>query len=478
MNNFASTSRVAAAALAVAGAGLFAPAANAAYTGPTAKCQGASIIGGGASFQRAAQTAWGADQLSITGWALGTSWGTLATSSTATSGFGFAGAGTGSCGSFRSSNKTIKYAATGSGGGRNSWSANGNPAHRDSNASFTATDEAPSPAEEANMESVGITGAAQLLTVPVAQSSIAVMVNLPEGCRLVDATRRKATIQNLEKIWYGEKVTWGSLLNSSTALGPTPATDDLPQTQASCTNTFLKRVVRKDSSGTTFAFKQTFDFSVNNRWSTGATDYTSTANNTVWPNDAAPKAVLRPASNGNGPLADLVAATPSAIGYSDLATARSKGFGFSGVNDRRFWLAVTAPKSATLVVTNDPAKDAGETPATYGANCSSSGSRIYTNQPSSSLDNWYNVTGASQYYVGGNYPFCTLTYALSYDNNEAVQGMTEPKARTVSDYLKYVTGTGQGVLAAADYQALPVDPTGATPQPRNVAQAGADMIDW
>ncbi len=192
------------------------------------------------------------------------------------------------------------------------------------------------------MESVGLSGAASLLTVPVAQSSIAVMVNLPEGCRLVDATRRKATIQNLEKIWYGEKVTWGSLLNSSTALGPTPATDDLPQTQASCTNTFLKRVVRKDSSGTTFAFKKTFDFSVNARWSNGATDYTSTANNTVWPNDAAPKAVLRPASNGNGPLADLVAATPSAIGYSDLATARSKGFGFSGVNDRKFWLAVTA----------------------------------------------------------------------------------------------------------------------------------------
>ncbi len=478
MNNFASKSRVAAAALAVAGAGLFAPAADAAYTGSTPACRGASIIGGGASFQRSSQTAWGADQLNITGWALGTSWATLPTSSTATSGFGFAGAGTGSCGSFRSAGKSIKYAATGSGGGRNSWGANGNAAVRDSNASFIGTDEPPSPAEEANMESVGLSGSANLLTIPVAQGAIAIVVNPPEGCRLVDSSRRKATMANLEKIWYGEKVTWGSLLNSSTALGPTPATDDLPQTQASCTNTFLKRVVRKDSSGTTFAFKQTFDFSVNPRWSNGTTDYTAPANNTVWPNDAAPKAVLRPASNGNGPVVDLVAATPSSIGYADLATARSRGFGFSGVNDRKFWLAVTAPKSPSLVVTNDPAKDAGETPATYGANCSSSGSRIYTNQPSSALDNWFNVTGASQYYVGGNYPFCTLTYALSYDNNEVVQGMTEPKARTVSDYLKYITNSGQGVLAAADYQALPLDTTGGTPQPRNVAQAGADLIDW
>ncbi|MBJ7473259.1 MAG: substrate-binding domain-containing protein [Solirubrobacteraceae bacterium] len=499
MKNPVLRSRVIGLALgAIAGSGLFAQAAEAAYTGPTLPCRGTSIDGvGTSSLNQVNRFAWGADRLSLVGWpawTLGsTPIGNLIVQDRAETGFGFAGNGTGSCGSFRSQGKTIGYAPTGSGGGRNSWVANGTTP-RDATAAFTATDEAPSMSEEANMEWFGLVGPTNLLTIPVAQSAIAVIVNLPDGCTLASDSYRKATLANIEKIMWGEKVTWGSLLGSSAALVGTPTPGG-----GTCRDKAIKRVVPRDSSGTTHAFKQVLNVSVNNRWETepwkqisptnptSVTDevnFMATANNTAWPNvpgvtaaysHSNIKSIAR-ADYGEADAAWKAIGTDSSISFADLATARWAGFGYYGTSDDRFWLQVTAPSGGSSVVTNDPAKDPAEAPDVFGANCSSqSTGRDYGSLPAEGAKgNWNAVTGAKARFKSGEYPICALTYVLAYDNY-SVTPTPEPQARTVSDFVKYMTGTGQTLLAAADYQALPT--VGPNPL-RPIAVAGANAIDY
>ncbi len=439
-----------------------------AYTGATTQCNGASIVAGGASLQKAAQqTKWGADELDTATFVLGTStFGGLPVKTTATTGFGFAGApgGTGACTGRRAAGKKVGYASVGSGAGRNSWSANGTTP-RDKTAAFIATDEPASPStatppEETNIESVGLTAATVSETIPVAQASIALLVNLPTGCTLKTTAARTATLTNLEKVLFGDSTsqTWGALLGSANL---TPST---------CATTKVKRAARLDSSGSTFALKNVLQ-KKNARW--GSYILPTSASNTSWPNDTASYPVIKPTTTGGGPLATLVSNTPGSLGYVDLATARGAGFDFGGITDTKFWLRINVP-SASGTVTVDPALNATPGTTVKGANCGAT--RAYTNQPASTQSNWFNVVGAKATYSATEYPVCTLTYVMAYDQYRNVPTFTEPQARTVFDYVSWVVATagGQSLLASGDYQALPTG-TGSL---QAIAAAGAARIDW
>jgi hypothetical protein len=98
---------------------------------------------------------------------------------------------------------------------------------------YVGTDEAPTAAQIVHAKSNA--GGANPVIIPVAQTSIAVVANLPAGCSITGGI----TWKDLSKIFAGTIVKWSEL-----------ETDN-----GGCGTNSIVRVVREDGSGTTFQFK-------------------------------------------------------------------------------------------------------------------------------------------------------------------------------------------------------------------------------
>jgi hypothetical protein len=423
--------------------------------------------------------------------------------------------------------------------------------YRDETDRFGATDFAPNPVEEGNIDNgpngAGNPGSGKIHVLPVAGAAITVIVHFPEGCELetpgsgtvpasgsgsandntttggvndpkgpggdlsefaTDDSFAEGTLrvhipaQALEEIWEHKITTWGAI--------PTPAggstlehfmtgapTSSQETGIAHCGEVPIRRIVRLDTSGTSYNFKAYLSLlpSFGNDggaklWKEGQVGST----NTAWPLGgasevgipavAANKAtnvceeptdqICHAASSGGGGLTNAVNATDGSIGYVDLATAREKGFTIEPKKaDHTYWLPLqpvnpsTTPGTVTPEVFDEPTTDstAHFNPAlntsTRGANCSGADWRgIPTAGESPNGDptfgNWSDAIATG----GTTYPVCAITYDLAFDDDASVYGNTpaeEAKARTVKDYLTAVTSQlGQFELAKFDYATLPV----------------------
>ncbi|WP_210492495.1 hypothetical protein [Patulibacter sp. SYSU D01012] len=435
--------------------------ANAAFDAAhAAQCQNAaSLNGAGASFQNTAQNAWGA---SIVGGAAAPQ-----------AGFGYASLANGGCTAFRiGGTRTITYTGSGSGAGRRAFGASttaGQAGVRDTTIHYGGADEAPSAQELAAANNgpdgqAGTADDASLLTIPVAQSAIAIAVKLPDGCTA--PTGRTITKALLERAFGGDVTAdqWGEIL---------------PSISSDCAAKPVTRVVRNDSSGTTFQLKQFLQVVNPGRQPTAWKD---TANQ-AWPNDGGATAVVRGQANGAGSQLDALSArTDGGIAYADLATARGKGYGATDAT--RFWLDVQVDGSNF------------QSPALQGAPGANCRNVTYkdpsTNAlPASAKASWFNVTGAG---TATDYPLCALTYGLAWEDMAKANvgrangkpDYTQDQARAVKDYLAYVTNAngGQAALEAAGYQGLPtVDPASTTGAGQAgtvlaLAQAGVKALTW
>lgn len=431
--------------------------ANAAFDAAHASaCSNAGTIKGkGASFQTQAQLAWGTAQVDTT-----------VVPATA-SGFGYAASAEGGCAQFKlpgeGGTRKVEYDPNGSGGGRRAFGASTNAAEagvRNTSIHFGGADEAPTTAEltAANQgPSTAATDDAQLLTVPVAQSSVAVVYNLPAGCTLPVADRKASRVQ-LEGAWSAGTTwrTWGELTGQKIV-------------GAGCAAKQVKRVVRLDSSGTTFAFKGYLRTISEPTW--------TLTGNTTWPNEAA-SPVVKAATNGVNAQLDRLndETTDGGIAYADLASARAKGYSDAGAADTKFWVAVETkvPGDYRSPAVDDSASAAG---AQLGSNCLSVNySDPAVNGLPATGASWFAVNGAS---ATTDYAICALTYGLAWDDMAKVNASqtttpyTQDQARAVKDYLGYVLNAngGQAKLAAAGYQALPAPVLAA-------AKASTARITW
>jgi ABC-type phosphate transport system substrate-binding protein len=452
MSSLALTSRRRRLALSV-GAALAAalvasPAAHAQFT--LAECQGALAPGQGATFQNNAFNGFKAvfGQETPTG-----------------------------CGA--SAANFVTWTGTGSGAGRIALGQTDNATNprsvRDPAFRWAGADEPPNPTQRGQMEAgptdannVDVTTADNnaLHVIPVAIGAIAALVHLPDGCTGFGATtplygqRPKVTLEALENVWYGTGTTWADLL-------PT-----LPV--AGCGDQPIKRIVRTDSSGSTFAFKQLLA----NIAPAHAAEWRA-LNNQLWPTDGT---AIRPTATGGGALASYVglAANPGTIGYVDLATARTNSnFTFTyvdGTFDKTFWLPLQRTKGNPDLY-DDPQLDANgykkDAPA-RGANCGGvKVNKIPATPTDATLGNW-SVTDATL--TGTGYAACTLTYEMAFDDN-AVAYCNSPeeqaKARTIKDYFTkaIISSAGQDSLLKNDYDALPGGIYA-------LAKTGVDAIGW
>jgi ABC-type phosphate transport system substrate-binding protein len=106
---------------------------------------------------------------------------------------------------------TVTYTSTSSGKGYNAWDKE----HLFGTDAFIGTDNTVSPAEKTSLESLGKASAGgKILTVPVLQGAVAIIVNLPEGCAAKSKTstgRLALGQETLEKIFNGEITEWSQL---------------------------------------------------------------------------------------------------------------------------------------------------------------------------------------------------------------------------------------------------------------------------
>lgn len=386
---------------------------------------------------------------------------------------------------------------------------------RNSASRFWGTDDPPTPAQVALMDSGGVevAGKVEADTIPtndgkthvfpIAAGAIAPLVNFPEECspepladkyRTVSAAaitgnpalkgilRVRFTKVKFEKVWAGEENTkWSETFPE---LGSQAGACDVP----------IIRVVRFDKSGTTFGFKDYLrTINPGRGWTTTFESATNNGNR-EWPNaefgtggqcgaTAAPGKgadnvdfLTTNCANGNGELVKKLILTDGSIGYSDIATARNASPTLavdatkSTAPTTSYWTQVQngtiTPNSAeeaagqgftepTFDETNGFRTTAASNSLQKGSNCKSPG--IFKNLPADSFGDWSQTSGVN---ATSGFGICTLTYALVFDDNAAVFGNTpeeEGKARTLKDYMDNIVTSGQSGLFAGDYAPLPDD---------------------
>jgi ABC-type phosphate transport system substrate-binding protein len=345
----------------------------------------------------------------------------------------------------------IKYISSGSGAGMEQWNHNNVTKSINTGLSWISTDDAPTAAQIGNIKSVA--GGAQVAVIPVAQTAIAIVAHLPEGCLLEGVSN-----SNLAGIFEGRILTWNKV---------TGAEEEV----AGACNAPITRVVRKDGSGTTFQFKN-YLYQLNKEplaCTTGGAQVEGKRNwqemeeigaggkpNIDWPESCTEKEVkktlspvARPAEKGGGELVKLVNATVGGIGYAALPDAKANAKAGTEI----LGLQNNGQKSEiNLAKATGPSETANCGGATY------TGFKLATG-----LDvDWSGVFGAKPAIGAKNYPLCTLTYALAFHGYKQVPpfsevSFTEGQELTARDYLyEYVVQeAGQNAINSNYYSSLP-----------------------
>jgi ABC-type phosphate transport system substrate-binding protein len=423
-------------------AALVAPGAASASLGT--QCSGSNIGGQGSSFQKLAQQLWNP--------AFNTSTDKYACNGTQ-----------GSKGT-----PTISYNPDGSGAGVKSWGV-GKVEHKfEATNAFVGTDEAPNPTAKAEIEENETTLIPKTLaSIPVAQGSDAIIVKLPEKCVATSTSNKGRLVLNnstLEAIWRGTITKWSEITDNGDKLSGTGCNPATP----------INHIVRLDGSGTTHIFKKYLGLINGAGWEgtnlngegVGSRTWGETAEgaeNTTWPTA---DAVKRPTEKGNGPVVALVAATPSSIGYSDLATARANAAFVpptGGANKATFWTPIQN-KTIEPVTYADPASNK-EAATLAEANCAK---EEYTNgevafPPANVQESWSEVTTRT---VEPHYTICGLTFDLAFVGYADYPGTSKEEATTANNYFRFVLDTvketaefpkrngGQALLKKHDYEPL------------------------
>lgn len=428
------------------------------------------------------------------------------------------------------------YTSTGSGDGRAAMGAGGGDLNlprgqRLATVSFAAADEAPTPAQAqlmndgptANRDDDGV-----VHTIPIATGASAFILHLPEGCSIATVTNKtngadgayngattgdrsdnftqRVRISNtlVEAAFGGDAsaATWGQIVpNISGDPTGVPSGDQTNASFNNCADVPVRRIVRQDSSGTTYGWKAYLNLvNPSRRW----TGDVYGATNTRWPaaggsgvgtvvaaasgaDCTGADRLCSPTARGGGSLARLVASTDGSIGYVDLATARSNGFEITpaaseAAKDYTYWSPLevmdgsregTYAEPTVFATSHVAGGDKGAACATAPVTAGPTAANSPKGDPT--LGDWSNAYAAG----GEAYPACVVTYALAWDDNAPVYGNNadeEAKARTVKDYLSLIVSEGgQTFLLTSDYSPLP----NAAGQPvADWARAGVDAIDW
>jgi ABC-type phosphate transport system substrate-binding protein len=356
---------------------------------------------------------------------------------------------------------TATYTSSGSGAGLEAWGVNKKTPNYTANA-FVGTDEPPNAAQKTEIESHETKSVSESLeTIPVAQESVVVFVNLPASCTATSKGAKGRLVLNnvtLEAIFRGPPKKWSELKDDGDAVSGSGCN----------AATAIQPIVRKDQSGTTHIFKKYLGLINEAAFTTEApkeesktwTEVSEGTENTTWPKTAA---VQKPEATGGGAEINWVAEHPGTIGYANLAEVRANGNYTStkggGPEKQRFWVELQDNGVATSgkLKYADPSLNK-DVAAEDEANCKTT---EYTNgsvafPPKNVLEEWNEVTTRT---IEPKYTLCGLTFDLAFTSYSAYPGTSLGEATTVQNYLAFEVnskgGGGQKLIAKHDYLALP-----------------------
>jgi len=421
------------------------------------------------------------------------------------------------------------------------------PGSRKAVTRFGGSDAPPTPTQKANMESSASEHPGKLHVLPVTSFAVAAVVHFPQGCKLEDPEQAggnkntttgkpndpagaetgdkftKGTLRvhieakTLEEIWSGTVTTWGKVLEREGVVrlhneGKDKPTAKLEEEEGitECKNVPVRRVVRKDGSGTTYNFKAYLSLlpgavvAGKNLWKESPV----VGDNTNWPlsvggeKTAPPEVgvtnvcnaatsahlICRGPENGGGGVAKVVEATDGSIGYLDLATAHQKNFTITPeVEDVDYWIPLQTvnPKEVEegksgiganyVEPSQNPLLNLSTEGEGAGANCTNADYRGYPSaEADPTLGDWSQAIGTGSL-DAKTYPACGLTYDFAWDDDSTVYGNTEAEekqARTIKDYLTALTSVeGQTEVLAVNYGKLPTTI-------QTIARKGVEAIGW
>jgi hypothetical protein len=267
----------------------------------------------------------------------------------------------------------------------------------------------------------------EVVTVPVAQSAIAVIVSLPEGCTATEGDTPKVKSTKLEEEWLKDEIQLGTLI---TGAGIVCA--KVPHLYA-----------RESPSGTTAGFKRWNDDinPTNAEWK-ALTATAAEAESTNWPKTLPSGQPEEKGHNKGIEEAEAVFTTPGttgAVGYADATDAIKAGFTTKVEKHGHAY--------ASFMVEVQHNKVSEET-ATYASPLSGEGSNCataeYEKAPATVGPN-VDWSVAKQFPVEGitGYPICTLTFDVAWHEYELPKKeskgvYTEGEGNSVLNYLKYI----------------------------------------
>jgi ABC-type phosphate transport system substrate-binding protein len=349
---------------------------------------------------------------------------------------------------------TVKYNSTGSGAGLKSWGIENaeteTPNFGPTNA-YLGTDEPPSAAQIVDLEKEESTPTKEsVLTIPVVQVAVSVIVNLPAGCTAsstASSGRLVLSQAELQEIYAGTLKEWGGLKAGG---------DEVKGT--GCATDTIQPVVRQDQSGTTHIFKRFLNLLNSGGLETSKGTLTwgelsEGSLNTTWPTAAG---TVHAEKSGGGELVAYVAGHPGSIGYASLADARANAtFKKGGAGQEAFWVELENEVKGGKAKFIEPSTN-GEAEATAAANCKKT---AYSNgknpfPPPAATEPWNEVTTKTS---EKTYPLCGFSYAVSLAKYSLLPGTSAGEAETVKNYLQYATDKkgGQAILGTNDYEPLP-----------------------
>jgi ABC-type phosphate transport system substrate-binding protein len=399
---------------------------------------------------------------------------------------------------------TVTYLHTGTNAGSGAclkgWGAEKSSKAEFAEFGFCGTDEAPNEKQKEEIENNKSGGESKALeTFPVAQGAVAIIVNLPEGCKsksiLVAGTvekpikdklgRLSLTAKSVEGVYRGTVKTWKQLIEAQEG--------NIQEDKLECTkngenegeNAPIIPVVRLDKSGTTHIFKiwleQVNDTSFEAEAGVGCnsaapeeprtwTEVAIACENVRWPSAAH---VVRGTENGNPGVVKRVEEKQGSIGYADLAVARQekefseKGKGGEqvkgtetkqGEQSKKYWALLQNTETITGSGFKDPSSD-GDVTKAANSNCAGT---VYTDKagevfpPKSTRESW---APAKAVWHEKQYGICGLTYDLALRQAKFFPGTTKEEATTVRDYIRWATKStvegGSAEIKGSDYEKLP-----------------------
>ncbi|MBO0824590.1 MAG: phosphate ABC transporter substrate-binding protein PstS [Actinobacteria bacterium] len=269
---------------------------------------------------------------------------------------------------------TVNYGSGGSGKGRSDLAAG--------TVNYAGSDSPIPAAEAANF------AGKHILYFPVIIGPITMSYNLP------NVTNLKLTPTVIANIFQGNITTWNN--PAITAINPGVTLPSTPVTIA----------VRADSSGTTQNFSLFLQDAVPSVWKLGS------ASTISWPHSAR-------AAQGNSGVAQIIKSTPGAIGYVDLADAKSSGLSFASVQNSAQNYVAPSADSASAAAAGVTVKPDLTFAAAWGS-------------------------GAQAYPI--TYQSWVLVNAQQPNANDA---------KMLQAYIGYLLGDGQNLLPSLNYAKLP-----------------------